>query len=114
MVSFTKHSHRPSSSQPNAQYVIGANYSAGTPDLFYPNDSIESETWATVVHFMNGRYTAHDVGFVLPPLNVFGLSYVGPNAQFTIVPEPAAISLLACAIAAFCFRPPARQSRSAD
>jgi hypothetical protein len=100
--------------QPGAQYVIGANYAAGTSDLFYPNDSIESETWAPVVHFMNGRYTAHDVGFVLPQLNVFGLSYVGPNAQFTVVPEPGTISVFACAIAAFCFRPTARQSRSVD
>jgi hypothetical protein len=91
--------------QPGSQYVIGVSYPVGSTDGVHVNDSIETETWSSAAHLVFGRYTADGAGFIFPPYSVGGLSYVGPNALFTVVPEPGTVGLAACAASvALCFR----------
>lgn len=91
--------------QPGAQYVLGVSYPVGSTDGVHVNDSLETETWTAGVQLVSGRYTADGAGFIFPPYTVGGLSYVGPNALFTVVPEPGTIGLAACATGvALCLR----------
>ena len=88
----------------NEQYVIGANYPVGSLDGLHANDNSQTETWSDSVAFMNGRYTAEGAGFTFPGFDVHGLSYVGPNAQFSVVPEPGTLAFLVCPALALVFR----------
>lgn len=84
--------------QPGVRYILGADYPDGTVDRFYANDVLEAETWSSAVTFINGCYAPSGSPFTFPALNVFGLSYVGANAQFVVVPEPSTVALLASAV----------------
>jgi hypothetical protein len=79
--------------QPHTPYVMGASYQVDTTDLHYANDASQYESWSPDVIFINGRYTPTGAGFTCPNRSVSGMSYVGPNALYT-VPEPGAGALL--------------------
>jgi hypothetical protein len=80
--------------QPGVSYVLGASYQDNSTDGVYINSSSQYEIWSPAVSFNGvGRYTAQGAGFTFPSYQVYGQSYVGPNALFTI-PEPATLFLL--------------------
>jgi hypothetical protein len=80
--------------QPGVSYVLGVSYQNNSTDGVYINSSARYETWSSVVTF-NGiaRQTPRGAGFDFPAGQVNGLSYVGPNALYT-VPEPVTLLLL--------------------
>jgi hypothetical protein len=78
---------------PGVSYVLGASYQDNSTDGVYINSSSQYETWSPAVSFNGaGRYTAQGAGFTFPSYQVNGMSYIGPNALFTI-PEPATLLL---------------------
>jgi hypothetical protein len=81
--------------QPGVSYVLGASYQSNSTDGMYINSSVRYETWSSTVTF-NGiaRQTSSGAGFAFPAYQIYGQSYVGPNALYT-VPEPATLVLLA-------------------
>jgi hypothetical protein len=80
--------------QPGVSYVLGVSYQDNSTDGVYINSSGPYETWSSAVSFNGlGRYTARGDGFTFPYAQVNGMSYVGPNALYT-VPEPATLLLL--------------------
>lgn len=71
------------------RYIIAAFYPDPALDQFQSNSSLTPETWSPHVTPYNLRY-AFTEAFSFPSLQAGGMSYVGPNAQFTVIPEPAA------------------------
>jgi hypothetical protein len=88
--------------QPGVSYVLGASYQGNSTDGVYINSSVQYETWSSTVTF-NGiaRQTSRGAGFAFPAYQIYGQSYVGPNALYT-VPEPA--SLLVFGLGAMFFK----------
>jgi hypothetical protein len=80
--------------QPGVSYVLGVSYQINSTDGVYINSSSQYETWSPTVTF-NGiaRQNSRGDGFAFPPYQIYGLSYVGPNALYA-VPEPATLLLL--------------------
>ena len=80
------------------RYVIGAQYTVGSPEWVV----VAPTATDPAINYVEGRMgTGNDLPF---PNQTFDVLFVGPNFQFTSVPEPSIVFLLAPGIAVIGFR----------
>jgi hypothetical protein len=76
---------------------LAANYPGPGGDGFDPfRDAGGETTYGPGITLNEGRYTG-DQSATFPTLSGVAGGYIGPSAQYTIVPEPASLGLIACA-----------------
>jgi hypothetical protein len=85
----------------DATYTIGATYVSRDPDGLQIDD-VASPIFSTDIGPVASRYILSQ--FAFPTDSVGGAPYVGPNFQYTVVPEPSLSRLLVLGIAALLSR----------
>lgn len=82
--------------QAGRRFIIGTHYPDPIIDSFFDSRT-HRETWSPYATYYNTRYAPAEE-FGLPWINGGGFFYVGPNAQFTVIPEPANVALFLSAL----------------